>query len=340
VTFEERVQALRYLDLTDRQARFVVTVALHGGYCLRRQYEAFARIAYGGAVRVFLDSLVARSEARRFRFRRDRGYVYHLHRTSLYDAIEQRDNRNRRHVSAAAIARKLMVLDYVLTERTGEWIATEDDKVRLFTHRFGLSRTALPQRVFKAHQGTATTTRFFVHKLPIHLSDEGDPTFVYLATDTTGAGMTQFMQDHLPLLDALRRWRIVAIAPSHIPGLTSCGTALGRFCQLLRATRGESELADLKAYFQRRRALERGQIPPFGDGAFSRAAADWRAAQQRFRSAEYETLYGRWTTEGDSALSAPTGQGFLAAVEERRGELVTRVLPYRYDRFGTFAGLS
>jgi hypothetical protein len=340
VTFDERVRALAYLGLTDRQTRFVVTVALHGGYCLRRHYEAFAGIRYGAPVREFLDSLVAHSLAERIQFRRDRGYVYHLRHTSLYDAIGQRENRNRRHVSAAAIARKLMVLDHVLTERTGDWYATEDDKVRLFTDRFGLALEQLPRRIFKARQGHESNTRFFVHKLPIHLADDLSPSFVDLVTDTTGAGLTQFLRDHLQLLDGLRRWRIVAIAPPHIPGHTSCETALGRFCHQLRSTRNGTEMADLKAYFCRRRALERGELAFVGERGFGEATAEWRAAQRRFSSAEYEALYSRWKTEGDSALGAPSGQGFLAALEEHRGELVTRVLPYRYDRFGTLAGLS
>ena len=72
------------LGLTNRQTRFVVTVALHGGYCLRRQYMTFAGTPYGAPVREFLEGLVARGLARRLQFRRDRGYVYHLHNARLY----------------------------------------------------------------------------------------------------------------------------------------------------------------------------------------------------------------------------------------------------------------
>ena len=45
MTFDERVQALEPLGFTPRQTRFLVTVALHSGYCLRRQYSAFAGVA-------------------------------------------------------------------------------------------------------------------------------------------------------------------------------------------------------------------------------------------------------------------------------------------------------
>ena len=65
MTFDDRAQAVMALGFTDRQARFLVTVALHSGYCLRRQYEAFAGVRSGQNVRAFLDGLVTRGVAER-----------------------------------------------------------------------------------------------------------------------------------------------------------------------------------------------------------------------------------------------------------------------------------
>jgi hypothetical protein len=138
VTFEERVPALALLGFSERQTRFLVTVALHGGFCLRRQYVTFAGLKYGAGVRDFLDRLVVRKLATRFAFRRDRGHVYHLRASAIYDPIGQPDNRNRRSASAALIARKLMILDYVLAHPNVEWLATEEDKVAFFITRFGV----------------------------------------------------------------------------------------------------------------------------------------------------------------------------------------------------------
>ena len=70
MTFDERVRALESFRFTPRQARFLVTVALHGGYCLRRQYTAFAGVQYGRVVREFLDGLVTRRLASREACRR------------------------------------------------------------------------------------------------------------------------------------------------------------------------------------------------------------------------------------------------------------------------------
>ena len=70
MTFDERVRALEPLGFSERQTRFLVTVALHSGFCLRRHYMAFAGLKYGAGVRDFLDRLVARKLATRLDFRR------------------------------------------------------------------------------------------------------------------------------------------------------------------------------------------------------------------------------------------------------------------------------
>jgi hypothetical protein len=68
MTLDDRVPALAFLGLTPRQTRFIALVALHSGYCLRRQYLRFAGLRYGKNVREFLDGLVDRGLATRFEF--------------------------------------------------------------------------------------------------------------------------------------------------------------------------------------------------------------------------------------------------------------------------------
>ena len=96
MTFDERVEAVESLGFTARQATFLAIVALHSGYCLRRQYAAFAGVSYGKNVRDFLDALVARQLATRFTIRADRGHLYHLHSRALYRVLRQEHSRNRR----------------------------------------------------------------------------------------------------------------------------------------------------------------------------------------------------------------------------------------------------
>ena len=125
---------------------------------------------------------MSRRLARRFDFRRDRGHVYHLCNSSIYTAIAQDDNRNRRRTSAALIARKLMLLDYVLTHRDADWYATEVDKVALFTERFAVPMSDLPRREYASQSWqTPPTCRHFIHKLPISLTgDQPVTSFVFL----------------------------------------------------------------------------------------------------------------------------------------------------------------
>jgi len=338
MTFEERVRALALLGFSERQTRFLVTVALHGGFCLRRQYMAFAGLSYGAGVRDFLDRLVRQKLATRCDFRRDRGHVYHLHASAIYDAIGQPDNRNRRTASAALIARKLMVLDYVLAHPHQDWCATEEDKVALFVNRLGVPALDLPQRIYvAARRDTPPTTRYFIHKLPIFV--HGEPpvvSFVWLVTDVSGDAFEQFVHDHVPLLSHLPQWRIVAVAPRHIPGLPACGPALDRVVAAVGRPRAAPECEALRSCFVRLDQVERNDLA-------SVSVADIQQFHQtrlQFQSDEFEVLFHRWKLRGDAVLRDRGAAGFLAAIREGRGGLVTEQLVFSYDRFGTRAGVS
>jgi hypothetical protein len=338
MTFDDRVRALAMLGFSERQTRFLVTVGLHGGFCLRRQYMAFAGLKYGAGVRDFLDRLVARTLATRFDFRRDRGHVYHLHASAIYDAIGQPDNRNRRSASAALIARKLMVLDYVLAHQDRDWFATEEDKVALFTVRFGVPPLDLPQRIYVAsRRETPPTTRYFIHKLPIFVSEELPVvSLVWLVTDVAGEAFQQFIHDHVRLLSHLPRWRLVAVAPRHIPGLPACGPALERVVAGVGRPRPTGECEALRAYYQRRDQVDRNDIREL-------TVDDLRAlrrTREQFEANDFEVLFRRWKVHGDVALPDRGGAGFVAAVRDGRGALLTEHLRFSYDRFGTRAGVS
>jgi hypothetical protein len=58
LNFEDRVRAVAEFGFSKRQARFLVTVMLHAGVCVPRQYARFAGIAYGHKVNRFFDKLV------------------------------------------------------------------------------------------------------------------------------------------------------------------------------------------------------------------------------------------------------------------------------------------
>ena len=199
----------------------------------------------------------------------------------------------------------------------------------------------LPQRVYLGkHRGQPSTTRYFIHKLPIHVA--GDPptvSFVCLVTDVTGAAVEQFLQDHLGLLNHVPRWRVVAVVPPHILGGPACRSAFMRSCRALYRPRPAAEIAALQVYFTRREAVERDDLSWMNTN-FQAVISEWHAARARFAAAEFDELYRRWKHEGPAVLEHREGNAFLAAVGDGRGELVVHPLPLRYDRFGTRAGVS
>jgi hypothetical protein len=328
VTFEDRVRALEPLGFTERQTRFIATVALHSGYCLRRQYATFAGVVYGKNVRDFLDTLVERQLAECGSQRADRGLIYHLQARAIYRAIGQDENRNRRAASAALIARKIMVLDYVLGHPELDWLATEADKVDLFADRWGVPRADLPQQTFVAARPDGPgTTRYFTHKLPIAMA--GDPPvvyFVYLVTDATGRGLEQFLADHARLFAWLPAWIVVAIGPS-TQALTTCEAVFRR----ARPQVATSAADDLRTFFRTRDLVDRGEL-----AALSVAAIDrFRTLREQFNTPAFDALYTDWCQRGEAALAS-----FRGPAGRSVGQLVTDVLPFDYSQFGSLPGVA
>jgi hypothetical protein len=331
MTFDERVQALGSLGLTPRQTRFLVTVALHSGYCLRRQYTAFAGVRYGKNVRAFFDGLVGCGVARRLSYRADRGHVYHVHARSVYRAIGQDDNRNRRHTSPALMARKVMLLDFVLSEPDVSWFATEEDKVALFTTRLDVPPLALPCRIYEAASENGRTTRYFVHKLPVYVAREpGVVHFVYLAMESTADGLQQFLVDHASLFNHLPRWSVVCLRPGHLGLLPGCEQAFEQFLRgrLDVPRRGGEALAQ---YFTVRHSIEREQLAQLSVADIY----EFRAAKRRFSAAALERLYSDWLVSGNDVADR-----LRTAAPRTHGQLVIRTLPHPYEQFGGMAGVA
>jgi hypothetical protein len=330
MTMEERVQAVEALGFLPRQAGFLATVALHSGYCLRRHYTAFTETKTGKNVQRFLESLVVRQLAQKTRYRVDRGYVYHLHAWPLYRAIGHPNDRNRLQLSAAAIARRMMLLDVVLSEPAVEWIATEADKVALFTKRFQVPLHALPRRTILPAGKTVQASRYFRDKLPIGL--EGDPLnvrFVYLATDANVAGFEHFLRDHARLVSALPAWTMTVVHPQRVTSSSSWASAFERFVSLSAAT--EVPFAELERYFRVRRFVERQD--------FAAVTVDdlrnYRHNRARFGGPAIEALFAHWLASGEDRLD-PT---MLQTRPVVPGRLVIQPLTHRYEQFGAYAGL-
>ncbi len=325
MTLSPRVDAVVALGFTHRQASFLVTVALHSGYCLRRQYEAFAGIRYGKNVRLFLDGLVTRGLAVRFAGRADRGHVYHVHGRALYGAIGEGENRNRRPASAALIARKLMLLDAVIRRPDVVWFATEREKVALLVDRLHVPLGGLPTRT-GASRSEGTNARHFMYKLPIFVHvDSLTPHFVYLATDGSPDAFAAFLREHGALLRFVPRWSVVVVGLAEWPGMQA---VFDRFAASLAVPATHD---DLRWFFERRQLVDGGNLAQVSVWDLRR----YRDLRQRFDSPLHDAAYTEWLMTGRISTSppgSPTG--------DSHGTLVTDVLPFAYEQFGSLPGVA
>lgn len=336
ITFDERVRALAPIGLSRLQTEFVVIVALHGGYCLQRQYDEFVGLRHGQVAHDFFSRLIATRLAMRLQLARHRGYIYHLRAKALYRAIGQVDNRNRRRASSAQIARKLMILDYILSTEPREWLATEQDKVAAFETRFGVPRGDLPQRRYRSRiAGRAPLSRYFVHKLPIALDDQAPSArFAYLAVDQSGEGFKTFLTDHSRLLVQLPTWTIVVICPQHINGLPACREIFARNLAKQSSTIGTGNREDLLWFFRARLAIDRNELKDLSVADLNR----YRDLRQSLATVDIEPLFASWKTLGDAAL--PADEKWRGAPPVTKGRLVEHSLPFRYEQFGSWPGIA
>jgi hypothetical protein len=75
---EDRQKTLQPLGYSEREAQFLCSAALHGGYFLRRQYEAFLGHGRGGAASQLIEKTLAAGHARAYTYRYNTN-VYHLY---------------------------------------------------------------------------------------------------------------------------------------------------------------------------------------------------------------------------------------------------------------------
>jgi hypothetical protein len=326
------VNAVGAFGFTDRQARFVVTVMLHSGVFVGRQYATFAGISHGQKVHDFVEKLLAKRFATATTFgRQQRARVFHVQHKPLYAAIGERDNRHRKPVPVARAIERLMILDGVLADPTFTWLATERDKRRHFIERLGtrLDEHEYPRLVF----GTPpkTTTRYFPDKLPIGVDAEGRRhVFLYLPTSATPMDFRLFLQRHAELFHALGRWTIRLLVPRS-RGSAASSFEAAAYDQLAKPLR-PSELDELRWLFRHRKAA-----------AASAQDADstrFAAASKAFRAPRFQALYRRWLDAGDAALWIAQSPAFLDAINRSDGHIESVDLPHDYMHLSSLIGIS
>jgi hypothetical protein len=324
VTFEERAAAVARRGFTERQARFLVTVMLHSGVCMLRNYCAFAGIVCGQKARDFFKDLVDRRFATAYPCAHGRARIFHVHRRGLYQSIGERDSRLRRPTPIARAVERLMVLDAVLATTDVTWLATERDKLEYFTLllKSRLERDELPHLTFGV--GTAKTIRYFPDRLPIGVHADGQTRiFTYLMNRDVPIDFRPFLRRHAPLLRALPRWRVRLFVPSHLADAVALYQAawleeLGRPLRLSTAD-------ELRWYFEHRRCLAEAKASPdcHDETRYARA-------RDAFGAPRYQVLYRSWLQHGPVALKEVVSPVLADAIARGTGQFETVMLSHPY----------
>lgn len=313
MTWEERRHAIKLMGFTERQAGFLVTVMLHAGVCIGRQYCTFARIAYGRTMHEFFESLLARRFVTARRCGHNRARLFHIHSKPLYRAISEADNRHRKPVTLGRAVERLMLLDAVLAEPGRSWLATEQEKFSHFTLTHRIPRRHLPTLTFRADDGE--TDRYFPDKLPIGI-DRDHYIFVYLLTRDLPIDFRAFLERHAELLRALPQWTVRLLVPRHKTNAIPVYRAA--FREQLASPFEPNLLEELRWYFHARRKGVRSPHERFDQAA------------RAFGAPRFQALYRAWRERGEPVLDATLSSVLADHVAWGTGRLECHVLPHSY----------
>lgn len=319
----DRVKAVAAFRLTERQARFLVTVMLHSGVFVGRQYAAFAGITHGQKVHAFIEALLGRGFARAIELgSTGRTRIFQVHHKPLYAAIGEPDNRNRRRLTAEHAIERLMVLDGVLADRSLTWLGSEREKRHYFKMRLGdrLRDDEYPRLVF----GTTpnVTVRYFPDKLPIgYEPDHYRHVFLFPGRHWSLMDFRVFLLRHLELLNALEFWTVRVLFPRSLARSMDAyeSAAYG----LLTNPLGVSEMNELAWYFQQSQAA--------GESTSGVDRARLRAARRAFRGPRFTAIRRHWMAEGSRAVFLASSPVAKDALERGRARIECLELPHEYD---------
>lgn len=291
----ERSHALGCFGYTPRQAHFLTLVALHGGYFLRRQYVQFTGAGHGLAAVRFLAKARAHDHIRELPYGRH-GAMFHLYSRQVYATLGQEHNRNRRPAEWIAVVRKLMTLDFVLTQPASQFWATEEDKTALLVE-LNVDKQGWPAKQYRPRHGSkSTTTRYFVDKMPWYRAPD-DPRlwFAYVNAESTLAGFDTFLREYAAVLEA------VPSAVSYV-GIGACRARVEPWFEQRHGRAPESVFSGpaFLDYCAMRRNVEAGMLRRLSVSDIDR----FRTLRSRFAARSFDALYRRWEQDGEVAVHA------------------------------------
>jgi hypothetical protein len=328
----ERVEAIATRGFTERQARFLVTVMVHSGVFVGRQYAAFAGITHGQKVHDFIEKLLVRRFVTAIRLgSTGRKKIFHVHHKPLYRAIGEPDNRNRRPVMLGRAIERLMILDGVLADPSLTWLGSEHDKRHHFRQRLGdtIRNDEYPRLVFG--EAPNQTIRYFPDKLPVGFERHGyRHVFLYPARSPSPMDFRLFLLRHLELLNALSHWTIRVLFPWSLASAmdTFEEAAYEHLAKQLQLSAAE----ELKWFFRQHQRT--------GQAASGADNARLRAARKEFRAPRFTALRRRWLEDGDRVIWLAASPLSRDALTRQRANVECVELPHSYDHFSSLGRIG
>jgi hypothetical protein len=203
----DAIDSLAGFGYSEREAAFLYLVAVHSGYCLRRQFNQFVARERGAIATHFLRRAVGLGHLTATPCAEGR-LIYHLADRKLYGLVGLPRSQGRRIKSPGEVLRRLMLLDYVLLHLGHERF------VETLTARreFFLQLNVRPEAVTQAEE--------FGHAVPISYMRTEEKLLIRLAFIDEGqrssAMFARFLKTHGALLRALPGMEIpyVALTPA------------------------------------------------------------------------------------------------------------------------------
>lgn len=329
MTFDERAQAVAKKGFSERQARFMVTVMLHTGVCVPRQYARFCGIVYGAKTRKFFDKLMRLRHASMYDCRHNRARIYHVNQRVLYAAIGEAGSKLRRPVTLNHAIQRLMVLDAIVEDPDLVWLGTADEKAAHLTALTRIAPSDLPH--VAVGEGDERTVRYFPERLPIGIHLAGGGVVVYVVTDPWLDDFRVFLERHAALLRALPAWTLRIVVPPQFPGIGERAKKVV-WNQLLTPL-DEETIATLRWYFEQVRTHPAPSRSPDIGPRFYRT-------RDAYSEPRFKALYRAWKQDGEIALVSAESHVISQAVERGVGRVETLELGHRYGHLSPLAAVS
>lgn len=332
MTFDERVHAVAAMGFTERQARFLVTVMLHAGVCVPRQYARFCGIVHGQKTRKFFAKLVRLGCATEHDCRHNRAVLYHLQRKALYRAVGEPESRFRRPLTLGHAIQRLMVLDAIVESPELVWLATTDEKLAHLTTLTRIDPAQLPH--VTTARGAEGGVRYFPERLPIGIHPAGRGVLIYVITTAFLDDFRVFLQRHAAVLRALPVWTLRIVVPPHLEVVERLVREAVE-SQLLTPLPDEV-IDEMRWYFEQARAH------PAPTRAGPLVDLDERFYRDRtaFAGPRFRVLYRLWREEGESVLTKVGMRALTTAVTSGSGRIEILSSGHRYRHLSPLVAVA